>query len=142
MILTKGGVLFAIEPTRSPAQRRVQLLEVVSGGDQEQPIIADEAVHLIEEEGAVLVVDERVEVLEDEHAGCHFARLLEDGAHAVFFAHAVLERLDVEGCIPSGVAILHDRLHAYRLPVACVAVRRLLRHKPKIENTHQEDLPL
>ena len=46
-----------------------------------------EAVKLVQEEGAVTVGDQAVEILEDKDAWRHLARLVKDGLHRAFFAH-------------------------------------------------------
>ena len=70
--------LFAVKAARTIVESGVKPLEMVGGTNEQYAVIAFQTVQLVQEERPIAIVDERIEVLEDQHAGCHLPSLGED----------------------------------------------------------------
>lgn len=89
--------ILAIEATRPLGDAGVQSLEMIGAADDQDAVVAREAVDFVQEIGAHGVGDDGVEVLEDEEAGALLAGFCEDGGEGVFGPPGGGEGADVEG---------------------------------------------
>src|SRR5207247_6448664 len=86
------------------------------GADGENTLICSEAVQFIKKERAALSIDQRVQILQHEDAGCSLPRSHEDGADAVLVDRPPrFEALDIQARMLYRV---DQRLDRVRLPIA------------------------
>jgi hypothetical protein len=88
--------VLAVEAARAIDDRRIDLLRVVGGRQHDHAGVLCEAIELVQEEGAVVLADERVEILEHQDARRDAACAREDLAHAVVPVVPVREAAHVD----------------------------------------------
>ena len=113
-------VLFTIEAAGTTVEGRIEPVEMVGRADYKQTIIALEAIKLVEEERAVAIIDEGVEIFKDEDAWCHLPCFIENVLHRGFLSGPSPERLHIQRGMPARIAILHNGLHSDCLAVPWV----------------------
>ena len=78
---------FAIKPAGAFSNGRVQPVVVIGGSNDQETIVALQAVKLVQEERAVVVVDQTVQIFKDQDAGRLCPGLSEDLGHRGLLAH-------------------------------------------------------
>jgi hypothetical protein len=85
--------LLAIEAAWSTRQSGVEPIKVVRRPDKKNPIISLQPVQLIQEERAVLIIDQTIEVFEDDDTRRILSGLPEHFGDGVFISEIVLGKV-------------------------------------------------
>jgi hypothetical protein len=85
--IKESHLLFSVEPAGARAQSRVQSVKVVRRPNDKQPVVALQTVKLVQEERAVAVIDECIQILEHDYTRRQLPCLVKYFLHRPLFSH-------------------------------------------------------
>src|SRR5215510_7260032 len=108
--------ILAVKPARAVQNCRVELLRVVGRSDYHHALVVCETVQFVEQEGAIFILDQGVQVLQHHQTGRASPRPGKDNAHIALLRDAFrLEAFDVDAGLSQFIDQRFDRM---RLAIA------------------------